>query len=339
MKLQPLLNKGLLGDDCSAILRQHPEAKKFAARPKRLDVVEELIYRHRAVRDAEKSAAQTLKPTPTEKFVLLISLEEDFFTSIHAHFLSALESRIKVTKALTPQQALQDLESPNLIAVYLTDAGAARPKHKALVTKLVAYTKNGGTVIAGGQFSNHVYPNEFEDFTKAWGLTWTFGSYHRTTFSLNPNNDIVKQNPSLSASYSMKSLHASQILPKHAIYKSTENSYLQSLVFAPTKIEDKGEAPAAQSKVGQGWFGFIGDVNGEVGSTNTVLAMLGLLDQASETLQDRSGAHNDGGTGPASMAKQARTKMGGKAKVGSANEPPQHGAERPSANSNPRLNG
>jgi len=35
--------------------------------------------------------------------------------------------------------------------------------------------------------------------------------------------------------------------------------------------------------------------------------------------------------------KQARTKMGGKAKVGSPNEPPQHGAERASTNSNTRA--
>ena len=109
MKLQPLLNKGLLGDDCSAILRAHPKAKKFAARPKRLDVVEELFFRHRAVRDAEESAAQTLKPTPTEKFVLPTSPEEDFFTSI-----------------------------------------------PCLLSKEASFVK----------------PKEFDDFTKAWGLTW-----------------------------------------------------------------------------------------------------------------------------------------------------------------------
>lgn len=292
IRLQPLLDNGVLADDCAAILRAHPKAKKFAARPKRLDVVEELFFKHRAVRNGEESS---LNPMPTEKFVLLISLEEDFFTSIHAHFLTALKDRIKVSKASTVQQALQDLNSPNLVAVYLTDAGATRPKHRVLVTKLVAYTKNGGTVVAGGQFSNHVSANQFEDFTRAWGLTWTFGSYHRTTFSLNSNNDIVKQNPSLFASYSMKSLHASQILPEHAVYKPTENSYLQSLVFAPTKIEEEDEAPATHAKVGQGCFGFIGDVNGEEKSTNTVLAMLGLLDQISITLQDRGGPDGDGG--------------------------------------------
>jgi len=289
-RLQPLLDGGLLADDCSAILRAYPKVKKFAARAKRLDVVEELFFKHRVVKSSQESS---LNPMPTEKFVLLISLEEDFFTSIHAHFLSALKDRIKVAKALTVRQALQDLNSPNLIAVYLTDAGATRPKHKSLVTKLVAYTRDGGTVVAGGQFSNHVSPDQFEDFTKAWGLTWTFGSYHRTTFSLNSNNDIVKQNPSLFASYSMKSLHASQILPEHAVYKPTENSYLQSHVFAPTKIEEKDEAPATHAKVGQGWFGFIGDVNGEEKSTNTVLAMLGLLDQISKTLQDQGGTDQD----------------------------------------------
>ena len=336
-KLQPLLNEGIFGDEPSAILRAQPKAKKFAARLKSLDVVEELDFRHRlVVRDLQKSASQPLKPSPVEKFVLLISLEEDFFTDIHEHFLSALKQKVKVARALTVQQAMQDLDSTDLIAVYLTDAGAARPKHRVLVTKLVAYTKNGGTVVAGGQFSNHIVPAEFSEFTKAWNLAWNFGSYHRTTFSLNPTNEIVKRNSSLSPSYSMKTLHASKILPEHAIYLPTESSYLQSLVFAPTKIQDKGEAPVVQAKVGRGWFGFIGDVNGEVESTNTVLAMLGLLDHASETLQ--GGIRQDGSDAPSVSKKTHSKKKNGKAKKSvrrtlagsSSNEvmPPRSGAER-----------
>jgi hypothetical protein len=227
----------------------HPKAKKFAARPKRLDVVEELFFRHRAVKVAEESAAQVL--TLCQPRNLSCSFPSRRISSPRSTHIFCLLSkdRIKVAKALTVPQALQDLDSPNLIAVYLTDAGAARPKHRALVTKLVAYTKNGGTVVAGGQFSNHVKPKEFEDFTKAWGLAWTFGSYHRTTFSLNPTNDIVKQNPSLSASYSMKSLHASQILPDTPF--TSHRGFLSTVPCICTH-EDRGKkrGPCRSNKSG-----------------------------------------------------------------------------------------
>ena len=71
----------------------------------------------------------------------------------------------------------------------------------------------------------------------------------------------------------MKMLHLGGIS-----LKPNEESRLESLVFAPVKIKNKFEAPAVCTHVGQGYPEFLGDVNSEICSTNTLLAMLGFLD-------------------------------------------------------------
>lgn len=89
----------------------------------------------------------------------------------------------------------------------------------------------------------------------------------RTTFALNPSDGMVKKNPSLVPSYSMKVLHVSGLCPGDTIYLPSENARLQSMIFLPVAITDRSESPAVQTRVGRGYFAYIGDVNAEEGST------------------------------------------------------------------------
>ncbi|KDR82000.1 hypothetical protein GALMADRAFT_60259, partial [Galerina marginata CBS 339.88] len=165
---------------------------------------------------------------------------------------------------------------PNLAAVLVADPAIVKRKFTKLLRKLVQYVKNGGSAVLGGSFSSHITPPNFDEFMKnTWGLDWKFGEYHRTTFTVNPTNDLAKRNPSLVLSYSMKAVHIANIRPEMAIYTPAKGARLQSLVFAPVPIENTSESPAVCTRVGRGLLSFLGDVNAEVGSTNTILAMLG----------------------------------------------------------------
>lgn len=98
---------------------------------------------------------QPLAPEPLVKpFVLLLSLEnQDFFAEIHTHVLTALQDKLEVVQALRHQDALKHLSSPALAGVFVTDPGIVQVKASAVVNKLVAYVKNGGSAVIAGLFS------------------------------------------------------------------------------------------------------------------------------------------------------------------------------------------
>ena len=133
----------------------------------------------------------------------------------------------------------------------------------------------------GGSFALFVsgHGMEASSSRQTFDLNWTYGAYvHHTTFALNPSNEVAARNPSLAKDYSMKMLHLGGISLQTAMYKPYEESRLESLIFAPVKIKNTLEGPAVCTRVGQGYLGFLGDVNGEICSTNTLLAMLGCVD-------------------------------------------------------------
>ncbi|KAF8801413.1 hypothetical protein BYT27DRAFT_7174103 [Phlegmacium glaucopus] len=239
----------------------------------------------RAAQKVPKNPTLTPQPRAPEPFVkpfvLLLSFEnEDFFAEIHAHVLTALRDKLQVIQALTHRDALKHLSSPGLAGVFVTDPGIVHANASAVVNKLVAYVKNGGSAVFGGCLSTFVIPTDLNRFFKnAWGLDWKQGSYFRTTFTLNPSNELAKRNPSMATSYSMKAVHIACISPEMALYAQREDS---------NHASPRTEAPAVCTRVGRGLVSFLGDVNAETSSTNTVLAMLGLLDAPNGPLSPSS---------------------------------------------------
>lgn len=128
------------------------------------------------------------------------------------------------------------------------------------------------------QCASFLRPNKWNEFaSKTMKLPWTFGGYYQTTHYLQPNHPAISKTGSrlLEPSYSMKSVHMQGVNPQDRIYQSNENSYTQSMVFAPEEA-NKEESPAVLTRVGKGWLGWQGDVNAEIGTMYCILAMLGL---------------------------------------------------------------
>lgn len=153
----------------------------------------------------------------------------------------------------------------------LTDAGITHRKHASVLRKLVNFAKRGGSVVLGGAFSSFVRPLDMNSFfEKSWGLTWKSGSYHRETFYRRSSHDLVKRSASLVSSYSMKALHVKDIQSDVAVYSPTEDSHLRT--------QQISESPVVHTRMGNGYLGYVGDVNYEEVSSKVILAMLGLLD-------------------------------------------------------------
>jgi hypothetical protein len=74
----------------------------------------------------------------------------------------------------------------------------------------------------------------------------------------------------------MKAVHVEGIKAEEAVYAPTDDSRIQSHVFAPTKITNLSAAPVVYTQIGSGFLGYIGDVNAEEETTSVILAMLRL---------------------------------------------------------------
>ncbi|KAG6827821.1 hypothetical protein H0H92_010337 [Tricholoma furcatifolium] len=247
-----------------------------------------------------------------ERYILVLALGGDFDDGVSADYkqptMNLLKSKSPVKIITTSSDALKLLSSGDIRGVFVADAGITAHKNAQLLTKLVEYTKGGGSVVLGGSFSTFAKINSLgKFFLKSWGVPWQAGSYHRTTFTLNSGHALATVNPSLPKSYSMKALHVKDISADVVVYRPTAESRVESLVFAPTPIDNLAESPAVHARIGQGYLGYIGDVNWEEGSSNLLLAMLDLSNPRSALRPKMGASISTAQPDPSTLSKLAPT--------------------------------
>ena len=214
-----------------------------------------------------------------DPFVLLLSLEnQEMFNSIHADLLSELRQKTRVVQVSNPQEALEHLADPGLKGVFVADCRLADRGQAEVLPRLVDWVQAGGTAVVGGLFPSFTSPPKFSAFFKKWNVSWKMGAYHRTTFTRQPavHRYFPNSADALPTSYSMKAVHVKGVAADDVLYGPTDDSRLESNVFAATRITNLAEAPVVYSRLGSGFLGYVGDVNAEEESTSVVIAMLHL---------------------------------------------------------------
>jgi hypothetical protein len=195
---------------------------------------------------------------------------------INRHLISALRSKVRIIQALGARKALQYLADTNLKGVLVADEGIIESENSEVLSSLIGWVNGGGIAAIGSLFPSFTSPTEFDRFFEKWGLPWKMGDYHRTTFVLNPSiPQLSNHSANLMTSYSMKAVHLKGVKAEDILYASTEDSRVESHVFAPSPV-DPSHVPVAYTRIGDGFLGYIGDVNAEEGSTSVILAMLRL---------------------------------------------------------------
>ncbi|KAL1963223.1 hypothetical protein VTN77DRAFT_8548 [Rasamsonia byssochlamydoides] len=202
---------------------------------------------------------------------------------MYSRLIDRLAERAKIQRASAADAAVRDLasfkEDPPK-AILITDPGVTEKKQpKALLEHLLAYVRSGGTSIFCCTFSSFIRPSDFNQFSRTkLDLPWEFGDYHRTTVHLNRSNlrarQILDHRPCVYESYSQKAVFLKKVDPSAAVYLSTEDSRTESHVFYLEKV-DVGQTPVAFTRYGEGWLGYVGDVNTEEGSDEVILQCVG----------------------------------------------------------------
>lgn len=228
------------------------------------------------------SLIPTLRPDKMST-VLLISLEAPPWPiDLYDEQFAALRTKANVVEPTSSQEALDHLSSSNshIAAVLVTEPSIMKRKNQAISTKLVEYTLAGGTVILGCLCASNSKPSDTNRFFQdVWGLPWKVGAYYRTTSKLNQMaNPRFHQDryASLPNSYSMKAVHLKGVPSEARVYVPSDESVIESAVFAPEPVPTPWQTPMVFAPFGQGYLGWVGDVNAEEGSGRVVFAMLNL---------------------------------------------------------------
>lgn len=204
--------------------------------------------------------------------------ERALLHDVHGHLMNKLAEKSILIQAGNTQEALDLINGDNdPRGIFVTDPGITAARNGVVSDKVIEFARNGGIVVIGGVFSSLIRPDNLNKyFNSKWGLPWKTGSYQRTTLTL---NQLAEGLPSgnLPSSYSQKAVFLANVDSKAAWYLPTENSVVESLVFLPEPVTNSSETPVAFMKVGKGWLGYIGDVNGEEDTDAVVLGMLRLL--------------------------------------------------------------
>ena len=215
----------------------------------------------------------------TTKILLLPLAQDELFNQLYTPLCSQISSKYPTVRKTTIDDAYNFLSSSKPAAVLVADGGLALRKNNHLHRSLVRYARAGGTVIFGCLFSSFVRPSDLGELFGKFDLAWTSGNYHRTTFILNEAVKPVfgeQAYKTLEKSYSMKCLHLKDTPASARVYVPTESSRTESRVF-PSGAVDQQQCPAVFHKYGEGFVGYIGDVNNETGSQALTLAMLGMF--------------------------------------------------------------
>ena len=227
-----------------------------------------------------KGAMTSSTETLPRVFILSLqnkrNLQEEY-----CQIFSALTRNASVTVINDANTAATTVSTPprDGDVVLIADAGICEPAHTALLYKLILFAHEGATIVLGMDFCIELPRGDAHTFFGRWGLPWDFGEYHCTTFALNPAGVPKPLSArALQPSYSMKAVHLKGVPRSAAVYLPTADSRIESHVFPPTPITGAQvqETPAAFARVGKGFLGYVGDVNGEQGSARLTVEMCGI---------------------------------------------------------------
>ncbi|KAK0213833.1 hypothetical protein IW262DRAFT_1467176 [Armillaria fumosa] len=205
--------------------------------------------------------------TTTRPSVLVLALLQE--RVLYPNFSQLTESMAvcaTVTQVETKGEFARIMRLSPPTVVVAIDAGISMPENANILSHLLQYTKEGGVTICCCNFSNRIDPATARSFFSVWGLPWNTGSYFRTTVQLNTAATGLSLD-GLPESHSLKSLLLLNVARNHRIYAPSSSSRVES------------KTPCAYGPVGLGWFGYVGDVNNEDGSTRVVMAMARHLPQ------------------------------------------------------------
>ena len=197
--------------------------------------------------------------------------------STNEHFLSTIRSKIRTVHALDAQKALQCLEDANLKGVVVADDGIYDDENSAVLSSLIGWVNAGGIAVIGCLFTAFILWSKIDQFFEEWGLSWTMDAYTRENLVLNHSNRLSSSHSAnLTTSYCMKAIYLKGVKDEDVLYAPEEYEDDEEYHVSPPPLINLPHVSVAYTQIGDGFLGYIGDVNSGEETTSVILAMLRL---------------------------------------------------------------
>lgn len=231
-----------------------------------------------------------LHPEPTaappkrksKPFVMVLSWSpEDLLQSAYGGFLEPLKGEVETLyRGLSIERMADLIPSPDLLAVLVDGSEIASPDEAYVLSKLMEFTQNGGTVIFLDGFAQGVTVPECRPFfLDAWGLDWTVAASH---YPLEPSEVKTNEKNALVVAAKDRFPKAADLSGSHTMASSNPDD----IVFMPKsgsgshlwdEKEGKYAGPALFTEVSEkGKVGFVGYTTPAADYFGIVSAMIGL---------------------------------------------------------------
>lgn len=193
-------------------------------------------------------------------------------------FLKDAKTKVEVhfgIEGLSKARVIDLLPSRDLVGLLVVDREILIPQNAYLLSKVVEYAKNGGTLVFGWQFCKLVTLTQFRPlFRDNFGLDWDMVGVHLATFDVkaNKDNSLVKgKSKKLPKSTSIYGVQIKGIDKTMAVYHTRNrtdlwnpdrNVFKASILFTPVE---------------NGFLGYIGAATVDDDIRSILYAMFGLL--------------------------------------------------------------
>ncbi|KAF5344265.1 hypothetical protein D9758_012315 [Tetrapyrgos nigripes] len=217
--------------------------------------------------EARSGRAATVPSESNSKSSPLIVINDmshsEEFKSKYAHLLSALQSQ-----ATVKHSQIHQFDASDARGLLISDPDVFKLENKPYIDSLSSYVKSGGRVVFAGLFSSLAnIPTLDEIWEKTFGLPWKMGSYYSSDFgTLAGKGGVFYQNTGACAINGNVNMKAVLL----------RNASDEEMVYSPRGKNFEREAPVLFARLGNGFVGYVGDVDGKEGLTDVVLAMLNL---------------------------------------------------------------
>jgi hypothetical protein len=232
--------------------------------------------------NVNKGKGKAKEAEPDKPRILLVAMiVGDAVDDCYIPFYNKIFAKASIQRAKSPKAVSRYLKEHTPQAIILVDHALAHSKEYASAARrIMRYVHEGGTLICANTFVVDLkrYLNKKHPTLPLFrlaGVPWQYGDTYRTYVSVNKDAVHEKIQEVMPKEIISEGILLDKVPNNQAWYLPTNESIADALMYDGKKPQ-MGWTPYAFARVGNGFFGYVGDMNVDGACDDLILAMAGL---------------------------------------------------------------
>ncbi|KAK6361420.1 hypothetical protein TWF730_005149 [Orbilia blumenaviensis] len=194
----------------------------------------------------------------SEVLALHIGSESENSSVIYRHgeFLEKIKRALGLTIIKDPGEAIEYINTHHPAFILVMASEFAKPANRRLQDEVAFIVEHGAALIMCGEFPGNVAIEDFKNMSlNSLGLGWELGPIHRGNYELYKTCDILEgihRSENIENELQMMAALLHNVEDRSRLYICKDFDQSQGEKFAAVAFEKRGE----------GYFGWVGDLNG-----------------------------------------------------------------------------